>query len=154
MWVHASLALNLLAITPPRRAGIIMQIARGPRNRANTRESDESVTEANARSGLFDPVVQCLQDAPPFSPVPSDTLFNHRRIDPSSRRTEDTIVRMDTRMGLVDPVPVRVEHERKLLTLAPPVLINRTAHERQNRHNYTLEINRRVAQGHSPFPFC
>lgn len=32
----------------PRRADIIMQIARGPRNRANTR-SDESVAEVNAR---------------------------------------------------------------------------------------------------------
>lgn len=84
---HASLALNLSAITPPRRADTIMQIARGARNRANTRESDESVTEADARSGL------CL--IPLFNicktHAPSDTLFNHRRIDPP-RRTEDTIV--------------------------------------------------------------
>lgn len=45
--VHASLG-EFIGRYSPRRADIIMQIGRAPRNRANTR-SDESVTEVNAR---------------------------------------------------------------------------------------------------------
>lgn len=75
--VHASLG-EFIGRYSPRRADIIMQIGRAPRNRANTR-SDESVTEVNARWIVWSRVggggggsVQYLQD------TRRDTLFSHR----------------------------------------------------------------------------